>query len=506
MPTVQELLEIKDRVEGDLLARPGVTGVDVGFKEVAGRLTDRLAIRIHVDVKSDLVPADQRVPAQIEGAETDVLERRYELHVAVRKAAAVAPREDTERHGSLVGGISMGPSREVDGLIFAGTLGATLVDGTGGGRAALTNFHVACVDSHFQLGDRMVQPSRIDGGSVPDDEFGSLLRQILGPQVDGAVIAIDADHPSEPGVLGLGAVQGLNTALQIGMGVHKRGRTTELTHGSVDGIGLTVTIDYGFDIGPRTLINQISIVPDTSRNPKFSDHGDSGSLVLDDGGLALGLLFAGSAASTLANPIDAVLSDLDLTLLLGGHGVLTELPDVLSVGAFATPDDGFQHVVVATADGAIHELYWRGGQPAGRGLLATLPGAVSVAGYVSSDGFRHTIVATSDGDVHELYWQDGAPGQGVLTNLPGVVSVGGYFGGDGFQHVIAATDDGNVHELYWQDGAPGQGVLANLPASSRSPASRAATVSSTSSPPPTTATSTSCTGRTAHLATAYSPT
>jgi hypothetical protein len=294
MPSVDDLIVIKERVEAELLSRPGVTAVDVGYKEVGGQRTGQLAIRVHVAAKTDNIPADQHVPAEIEGAVTDVLERRYELHVAPPQLAPVSPEVDTGHYTPLAGGISIGPSREIDGFIFAGTLGAVVIDNTTNARAALTNFHVAAVDTTFHNGDRMVQPSQIDGGEVPDDEFGALVREILSADVDGAVISIDPTRSTDCGVVGRGPVRG-RTAAAMNMRVHKRGRTTGLTHGSVDGVAMSVPIDYGDGIGIRTLVNQVSVVPDTSQNQMFSDHGDSGSLIVDDSGFAVGLLFAGSA-------------------------------------------------------------------------------------------------------------------------------------------------------------------------------------------------------------------
>ena len=46
----------------------------------------------------------------------------------------------------------------------------------------------------------------------------------------------------------------------------------------------------------------------------MSDPGDSGSLVLDEANHAVGLLFAGSSSVTVINPIDAVLSSLNITI------------------------------------------------------------------------------------------------------------------------------------------------------------------------------------------------
>ena len=145
------------------------------------------------------------------------------------------------------------------------------------------------------------------------------------------------------------------------------------------------------------------------------------------------------------------------------QGILMTLPGVVSVAGYVT-GDGFQHVIAATAGGDIHEIYWQGGGSVSQGVLMTLPGVVGVAGYVTGDGFQHVIAATAGGDIHEIYWQGGGSvSQGVLDTLPGVVSVAGYATGDGFQHVIAATGNGDIHEIYWSGGGSvAQGVVATV--------------------------------------------
>jgi hypothetical protein len=316
MPSVDELIAIKERVEAQFLSAPGVTGVDVGYKEVGGQPTDQVAIRVHVAQKTDNVPDDQRVPGEIEGAVTDVLERRYEPQVLAQEVATVAPLADSTHYATLEGGISMGPSRVINGSIFAGTLGAIVIDNATNQHAALTNFHVACVDNTFHTGDRMVQPSRLDTGVVPADEFGSLARETLSANVDGAVISIDAGRPNQCQIVDIGLVRGTAVAT-LGMAVRKRGRTTLLTYGTVDGLSFSVNIDYGDGIGVKTLTNQISIAADTTRNPLFSDHGDSGSVIVNDAGFVVGLLFAGAGTSTVANQIAAVLSELNISMCVG---------------------------------------------------------------------------------------------------------------------------------------------------------------------------------------------
>lgn len=70
---------VKDRVEGDLLAYAGVTGVATGPKIVQGTPTDVWAIRVYVEHKRD-VPPDQALPTEIEGVPVDVVEAKFIPH------------------------------------------------------------------------------------------------------------------------------------------------------------------------------------------------------------------------------------------------------------------------------------------------------------------------------------------------------------------------------------------------------------------------------------------
>jgi NS3 serine protease len=63
------------------------------------------------------------------------------------------------------------------------------------------------------------------------------------------------------------------------------------------------------DYGGRSAIFRGQIVADVP-----SQGGDSGSLVVDDRGRAVGLLFAGSASTTLINPIGAISELLDVVI------------------------------------------------------------------------------------------------------------------------------------------------------------------------------------------------
>jgi S1-C subfamily serine protease len=107
-------------------------------------------------------------------------------------------------------------------------------------------------------------------------------------------------------ILRIGVPTGLGEAL-LGMEVQKTGRTTDYTQGTITQVDATVRIDY---YGPSALFtDQLIATP-------MSEPGDSGSAVLDMTQQVVGLLFAGSTGATVINPIDAVLTALNVELAL----------------------------------------------------------------------------------------------------------------------------------------------------------------------------------------------
>jgi hypothetical protein len=108
------------------------------------------------------------------------------------------------------------------------------------------------------------------------------------------------------------------------MAVRKRGRTTGLTYGSVTSVDASVSIPYGDGLGTHTLKNQLRIAPDKTKSAQFSDHGDSGSVVVDGANKVVGLLFGGSSAATYANPIQNVLDELNVNLCIQSTVIVTK--------------------------------------------------------------------------------------------------------------------------------------------------------------------------------------
>jgi hypothetical protein len=199
--------------------------------------------------------------------------------------------------------------------VSAGTIGARVTDGE---RVfALSNNHVYAANNGGKAGDPLLQPGTADGGREPDDVLGTLhdfepLAFCRGltcapNRIDAALaLTTTGDLGQATPEDGYGSPRSSVAEATLGMAVQKYGRTTGHTHGRVTGIH--ATIDVGYRGGNARFEDQLVITGARA----FSAGGDSGSLIVTEGTLwadrrPVGLLFAGSAANTIANPIGPVL-------------------------------------------------------------------------------------------------------------------------------------------------------------------------------------------------------
>src|SRR5205085_6330357 len=67
------IIRAKESAVADLLNRPDVTGVDVGFKYIGGQRTDQIVIRVFVKEKK-LLPEAKRIPRTIGDVPTDIIQ------------------------------------------------------------------------------------------------------------------------------------------------------------------------------------------------------------------------------------------------------------------------------------------------------------------------------------------------------------------------------------------------------------------------------------------------
>jgi len=296
-----------------------VVGVGIGEKISDGRQTGNLAVKFLVRMKYPLSQMDTKhaLPRDIDGVVTDVEEvgtfqRFATAAAAARRKPAGMPNPRTRIRPAQPGS-SVGFQDPAGAIVMAGTFGAVVKDKSG--TYVLSNNHVLADENRLPIGSAIFQPGLLDGGNASTDQIASLTRFITlettkPNAVDCAIAKASSASIVSSDVLHIGAPAGV-AAAAIDMSVHKFGRTTGYTVGSITSIDTDVTVKY--DIGNITFAGQIIIVG--NGGTAFSQAGDSGSLILERGtNEAVALLFAGSATHTIANHLDDVLKALNVTL------------------------------------------------------------------------------------------------------------------------------------------------------------------------------------------------
>lgn len=278
-----------------------IVGVGLGAKLTGGQVVADAAIRVYVLAKlpADEVPANERVPRELDGLPTDV--------IAVGDVRALPARS---RQRPAPGGVSVGHPD-----ITAGTLGCWLrVDGRETPHL-LSNNHVLANSDRGEVGDPVWQPGPADGGTA-DDALATLADVAsLDPTgdnaLDAAIAAVDDPDAVDPAIHRIGVVEVEASEAALYQSVRKHGRTTGHTVGVI--MDVAADIDVRFGSGTIRFVDQIAVV---GAGREFSDGGDSGSLVLDAVTTRpTGLLFAGGQGTTFANPIDVVLDRFEATVL-----------------------------------------------------------------------------------------------------------------------------------------------------------------------------------------------
>jgi hypothetical protein len=285
-PRMARAMEVKGRQAAFLRAHRNVTGIGVGFREVRGRRTDEVVLRVFVSKKlplSQLAPADV-LPREIDGVPIDVAEGRMrELSV---------PADHQVRHAETKCGISIG--NQITG--GSGTLGATVFDGLSGQQLILSNWHVLCGRLDCEPGEPILQPGTGGGdGGTPADLFARVLRFRFDAFVDAAVAVLTGHRFCSEEMLGLGHMSPRLGSPTLGLEVAKSGRTTAVTRGRI--VDVSVEIDVEFkSIGVRTMKDQLSIESDSGGVVVLP--GDSGSVWVDSAQRAVALTFAGNDPGT----------------------------------------------------------------------------------------------------------------------------------------------------------------------------------------------------------------
>ena len=295
-------------------ASPGhnLVGIGVGNKIVQNNVTGRPSVRFYVVRKLDkgVILREHLLPSEIEGVETDVVEVGH-LRAQV---SSQRKRLRPAKPGCSIG-FTLNASR--DGLLMAGTFGALVANGDT--RYILSNNHVLANENLLPVGAPILQPGPLDSGDERSDAIARLSRFVplsftTPNRVDCAIAEILAPEFVRSTLMArvgkLSSSQPINVV--TGMSLEKVGRGSGYTTGEVFDVSATIKLSY--EMGEITFLNQI-LIRSTSR--AFSADGDSGALVVDtESGRAAGLLIGGSGTFSVANHLEDVLRELDVTIVV----------------------------------------------------------------------------------------------------------------------------------------------------------------------------------------------
>jgi hypothetical protein len=327
--TLEDSRRVLHDARRELLRKPNVVGVGVGYKTAGGKRTGDLALICSVEVKKSKksLSAREVVPEGIQGVPTDV------LPTGVIRAL----QSRTSRWRPAPGGVSIGHY-----LITAGTLGCLVKKNNK--VFILSNNHVLANSNDAAIGDAILQPGPYDGGQPATDtiahlsEFvsiqfgvgcpigqgvasvlntlaalvGSRTRlQALRPAAVENLVDCAIAEPVNPvdvvnEILEIGPISGTAEGT-LGMAIKKSGRTTALTTGTIDQVDFTGTVSYG--------TTKVATFVDQLVAGAMSQGGDSGSAVLNNQNQLVGLLFAGTNTTTIINRIQNVFQALQVTTL-----------------------------------------------------------------------------------------------------------------------------------------------------------------------------------------------
>lgn len=299
--------------------RGNVVGLGIGDKRVYTGRTDDLALVVCVKKKlpASTLDAATTVPPFLEIAGFDA-----PILTDVREVGIIRPHALTQAVRPLIGGYSVGHTRET------GTLGCLVTRPDAPGKHfILSNSHVLAASGTAKVGDPIFQPGP-DEGDTPATPIATLtdwrpfdFTQAASNRCDAAIAEINPDVVSMAQIYNIGVPKGARPYDKRRLRnilVQKSGRTTGHTWGKVELPRFEMEMTYprpsGRSRGKARFQQQVLC-------SRYSDHGDSGALVLDDAGYAVGLHFAGSSDVSVFSPIQFVLEDLGIELVTAESGV-----------------------------------------------------------------------------------------------------------------------------------------------------------------------------------------
>ena len=325
------------------------------------------------------------------------------LPVAAR--ADSGPAHQVDQPFPIQLGTSGGNINDISGgFCYGGTLGA-LVKDTSGNQYILSNNHVLARTNAATIGEDIIQPGLIDESPACFKDTTDIVadlsafipiqfkakKTIPTNTVDAAVAQIRVGNVDPTGfIIDIGTLSNETVAPGLNMAVKKSGRTTGLTKGNITAVNATIDVTYGKGKTAR-FTDQIVI-----GSSGFIAAGDSGSLMTEDvdtNPRAVGLLFAGSSTTAIANPIGDVLNGFGVSMV--GSGPTASLmgkifawaKKFLSVAESQAANAQLPPQVSQAAVDAVRRVKERH-----EGRLLSIPGVIGVGVGVSEKAIGQAVV------------------------------------------------------------------------------------------------------------------
>jgi hypothetical protein len=285
-----------------------VLGTAIGERLTNGHYTGQQAVIAYVaqKVRRAELSRTVRIPSAIDGIPVDV------IRIGRPRATAsnCIPHPDGFFPRPFPAGVSIG-----GGTNAAGTFGCLVR--RGGTLCLLSNYHV--------LGD-MGMPGRALPLRQPgfgDGAAGAAVGQFLdglplvftgaANPMDAAIAQVDPTAV-RPDIVLIGGVTAVGDPIQD-MPVAMHGKASHFNRGIVVHTSTNILVTYGTK--QALLVGQVRIVPQAPDN-SFGEPGDSGAVIVRDGGVAVALMvareFVGGRFSSIATPLPRVFEALRLTL------------------------------------------------------------------------------------------------------------------------------------------------------------------------------------------------
>ncbi len=291
-----------DAPYGRALARlmriAGFCGLGTGLRETCGRITAERAWRVYVRRKLPIgvLPERQRIPSSLIGLPTDVIEWR-----GAQRAAATADA------GAAAGGALEGAGIVNDRGV-PGTLGCIAQLRRTGEPVLLSSYHVL-FGRRSGRGDPIwtieLEPRLI--GRVLSGKAGVVVGVEPPTFVDAAAgRLLDGAEPCAPHPIAAAAAA-------AGEMVSKSGAATGMTHGIV--VDIAYPDSWYWEYRSEMASRQLLIRSTSPIGRPFSRTGDSGAVVRNESGDAVGLLWGTTARGDgVASPMHAAALALGIQL------------------------------------------------------------------------------------------------------------------------------------------------------------------------------------------------